>query len=369
MSDIPETAAQELPIQPQKEKKVRKPRSVPMKILMGFLAFILCMVMFVVSVAGILILDVRAIVSRGGISEIINQLISGPSVSAPVRPALATGVGGGVAFASETSAESGMDGMLVDWAYDLIKNQFGEGMTITREQTQTFVEQSTFKDFVADKAAGLAQDFYSGKGETTITKDEIVQLIAENKEVIQSQFGVTIDQTTLDSIDTVLEETAILEPIEEQGLLEYFMQTMNGTSEDTETTGEESQNPMEMVNQIMQIVRTATSYTTLAILGGVFVLLMVLLFFVTGRSIPAMLADTGVVLLLSGGIFAVPTALFMYQQQMVSQLIGAEAAGIGALILRVAAKVNFAIPAVGFALIVAAIVVKIVKNAKQKKQA
>lgn len=295
-------------------------------------------------------------------------MISGPSVSAPVRPALATGVGEGVVYANEASATGSMDGVLVDWAYDLIKNNFGEGMTVTREQAQIFVEKSTFKDFVADKAAGLVSDFYAGEGKTTITKEEIIQLIGENREIIQAQFGVTIDEKALENIETMMEETAILKPIEEQGLLGYFQQTMNGNPEGMEGS-DEGQNPMEEVNRIMEIVRKATSYTTLAILGGVFALLLVVLFFVTGRSIPATLADTGVVLLLSGGIFAVLTALFMYQPQLVSQLIGPEVAGIGGLIFAAVAKVNFAIPAVGFAMIVAAIVVKIVQNTKKKEQA
>ena len=52
MSEITQAPAQDQQVPVKKEKKARKPRSVPMKILMGFIAFILCIVMFVVSLWG-----------------------------------------------------------------------------------------------------------------------------------------------------------------------------------------------------------------------------------------------------------------------------------------------------------------------------
>lgn len=391
MSEIPETTAQELPVETKKVKKVRKPRSVPVKILMGLIAFILCIVMFVVSLAGVLVLDIRAVVSRDGISQIISQLISGNAFSAPTRPALAAGVGRGMVYADEYSAGGNMNGMLVDWAYDMLKDQFGEEMPVTKEQVQTFVEESTVKDFVADKVAGLVEDFYSGESETTITVEEITQLIEENKEVIEEQFGVTIDEEALEAVDTMLEESQILAPIEEEGLLNYVQQSMTGTpapenpqgttapggSQDDSQSGDTgigsgsqlpSASPMGSISQIMELVRTATSYTTVAILGGIFALLLVLLFFVTGRSFPATLADTGVVLTLVGLIFSAPTAVCMFNPQLCSSLLGDMAGGIVILIFRAASGVNFTVLGVGVALIVAAIVVKVVKNVRAKRQ-
>ena len=398
MSEILETTAQEQPVKPQKVKKVRKPRSVPVKILMGLIAFILCIVMFVVSFVGVTILDIRAVVSRDGISQIISQLISGNVFSAPQRPALAVTVGKGVGYpAAEMSAGGNMSGMLVDWAYDMIKDQFGDELPITKEQVQTFVEESTVKDFVADKVAGLVEDFYAGESETTITVEEITQLIDENKEIIQEQFGVTITQEAVDAVEQMLEESEILAPIEEQGLLDYVQQSMGGTavpdtdpdssgsqsdsgiqdgsgSQSGSTTGNSgsqlpSASPMETVSQIMELVRTATSYTTVAILGGAFALLLVLLFFVTGRSIPATLADTGVVLTLTGLIFSAPTAVCVFNPQLCTSILGDPVGGIVVLIFRAASTVNFTVLGLGAALIVGAIVAKIVKNIHAKKQA
>ena len=407
MSEITQVPAQDQQIPNKKEKKVRKPRSVPMKILMGFIAFILCIVMFAVSLVGVAILDIRAVVSRNGISQIVSMLISGQPSSAPFRPALAAGVGRNMGFVQgDTSAGNDMNGMLVDWAYEMIKDKFGDQLPVSRDQVQTFVEESTVKDFVADKVAGLVEDFYSGENTTTITVDEITQLIEENKDVIKEQFGVTITQKDLEQVDQMLEQSQMLEPIEEQGLMGYIQQSMGGSFNPApETPGDQGDNqsgnqgekpsenqsgsqsgkpsitpgigndigqpssPMEMMNEIMELVRTATSYTTVAILGAMFLLLLVLLFFVTGRSIPATLADTGVVLTLTGLIFSAPTALCLFNQSLWIGILGGTVGGISTLFFKAASTVNFTVLGLGVALIVAAIVVKIVKNSCANKQA
>ncbi|MBQ3542251.1 MAG: hypothetical protein IJA45_03900 [Oscillospiraceae bacterium] len=374
-NEAPEVAAEGLPEEPKQEqipqpkaKKAKKRRSAPVRILMGLIAFILCIVMFAVSVAGVLILNVRTAVSRDGIHKIVNQLVSGKSAAGPVRPALAMGAG---AYQQDYPAEEDMGGMLVDWVYDVLKESFGEEMTATREQVQTFVAESTVKDLVADKVAGLVEDFYAGTSQTTITKDEITQMIQENKELIESQFGVVINQEALDAVDTMLKESEILEPLEEQGLLGYIEQSMAGGENPDEEGGAQDSVDAEAslaeVKQVMEIVRTVTSYEAVAVLVGAFVLLMVLLFFVTGCSFPATLADTGVVLLLVGLIYGLPTAACLFAPDVVSGLLGQQTAGILNLIFGAVAGLNFTVLGLGFALIVAAIVVKIVLSVKAKK--
>jgi len=376
VSDAPEVAAEGLPEEPKQEqipqpkvKKAKKRRSAPVRILMGLIAFILCIVMFAVSVAGVLILNVRTAVSRDGIHKIVNQLVSGKSASGPVRPTLAMGAG---AYQQDYPAEEDMGGMLVDWVYDVLKESFGEPMeATTREQVQAFVQESTIKDFVADKVAGLVEDFYAGTSQTTITMDEITQMIEENQQLIHAHFGIIINQEALDAVDTMLKESEILEPLEEQGLLGYIEQSMSGGENPDEEGGAQDSVDAEAslaeVKQVMEIVRTVTSYEAVAVLVGAFVLLMVLLFFVTGCSFPATLADTGVVLLLVGLIYGLPTAACLFAPDVVSGLLGQQTAGILNLIFGAVAGLNFTVLGLGFALIVAAIVVKIVLSVKAKK--
>lgn len=378
VSDAPEVAAEVLPEEPKpeqpKKKKEKKRRSAPVRILMGFIAFILCIVMFAVSLVGVLILNFRAVLSRDGISNIVNQLVFGQSVSAPARSALAVGAG---VYLEEHTSENNMTDSLVDWAYDLLKDQLGEEMTVTREQVQTFVQESTVKDFVVDKAAGLVEDFYSGENATTITVDEVLQLMEENRQILEEQFGVVVNQEAVDAVSTMLEENQILEPLKEDGLLGYIEKTMTGAGKPSPDGGIVGGGDFEdvlgagsevgSVTWIMNTVRMATSYEAVAVLGGAFVVLTVLLFFVTGCSFPATLADTGVVLLLTGLLYGLPTAVFLYAPEMVGAILGQQAAGILSLIFGAAAWVNFTALGLGFALIVAAIVVKIVLSVKAKK--
>lgn len=373
VSSAPEAAAEPVQEQPKK-KKEKKRRSVPMKILMGFIAFILCTVMFALSLVGVLILNFRAVVSRDGISNIVNQLVYGQSVSAPARPALAVGA---AVRLEEPNSQSDLADSLVDWAYDLLKEQLGEEMTVTREQVQTFVQESTVKDFVVDKAAGLVEDFYAEENTTTITVDEVLELMEENKQILKEQFGVEVNQEAVDAVSAMLEENKILEPLQEDGLLGYIEKTMTGADKpslddsiaeeggfaDVLGGGSEIGSP----RWIMNMVRTVTSYEAVAVLAGAFVVLTVLLFFVTGCSFPATMADTGVVLLLTGLIYGLPTAVCLYAPELVAAILGQQAAGLLGLIFGAAAWVNFTALGVGFALIVGAIVVKIVLGVRAKK--
>ena len=318
---------------------------------------------FAVSMAGVAILNVRAITSRGNITKIVNQLFTGETLSAPVRPALA--VGAGTVYLEEpTTSQSEMSNMLVDWAYEVIQDAFGDEVELTKEQVKTFVAESTVKDFVADKAAGLVEDFYAEESNTTITAEEITQLMKENMEIIEQQFGVVVDQEALDEMDVRLQESGVLAPIEEQGLMGYIEQTL--TEGDEENSFSEAKETLDEVKEIMGYVRLATSYKMVAAVAGLLLLLMVLLFFVTG-GLPAALSQTGSMILIVGLIFCVPVALTKFAPELICGILGDELGGIVTLIFQTTANLNLMVVGVGFVLIVAAIVVKIIKGVRRAK--
>jgi len=374
------------PVKTPKQKKEKKRRPVGVRIVMAFLAVILCVAIFAVSFAGVLILNIRTVTSRDGISKIVNQLVAGPSASGVMRPALAAGTG--TVYLDESSAaESDMSGILVDWAYDLFQEEFGDELKITKEQVETFVQESTVKDFVAEKAAGLVEDFYNEESNTTITVEEITQLIQENKEIIEEQFGVVLDAKAIENVDTALKESGILEPIEDQGLMGYIEQSLvekpdmedsdsvgggsNSSSGNNSSSGSsggmtDMQESLAEAKQIMSLVRQVTSYKAVALLAGVFVMLVIALFFVTGRSFPATLSQTGSMLLVTGVIFLIPTVLCQVAPGLVTGILGKELGGILCLVFQTAAGLNYTVVAVAFALIVGAIVVKIIKGVRAR---
>lgn len=352
------------PVKAKKVRKVKKPWPAPVKVLMGFIAFILCVVMFVVSFAGVAILNLRAIVSENGITQIISQLIAGTPSTSSTRPVLAGGADG---FVIQGNSSAEMSGMLVDWAYEMIQSEFGEELEITKEQVQTFVENSTVKDFVAEKTTGLVEDFYAGTYETTITPEEITGLIQENAPLLEEQFGLVITEEEISFVEEALEESGVLDPIQENGLMGFIEEQTKSTYTDEETGEVIEVDGMQEVKEIMEIVRTVTSVEAVAILGGVFLLLMALVFLVTRFSFPATLADTGVVLTLVGLIFSAPANLCQNQPEVLLNLFDGEAiAGVISSIILSAAWVNYTVLGVGAAMIVAAVVIKILQS-KQKK--
>lgn len=368
-ADVSAAAVQQEPAAaPRKAKKVRKPRSVPMKILMGIVAFVLCVAMFAVTLAGTVILDLRVIVSRDGISEILDQVfLSAPEVqtSRPAMLPLMATVGGSVESVENGESTESLSAALVDWAYDQIKSEFGDEVPVTKAQVQDFVEKSTVKDFLADKVAGMVEDFYAGESKTAITKEEVKQLIRENAALIEENFGVAITEEDLGYVDRILEESGVLKYIEENGLADFLEKSMS----DAETMGGGSAaESIALLRQILDGVRTLTSNTALAVIGGILLLLIVLLFFVTGRSIPATLADTGIVLTLAGLILSAPCMLCLGNPGLWQALWNdATVAGISTLLLRMIAGVNYTVLGVGVAMIVAAIAAKIVKSVRANK--
>ena len=232
-----------------------------------------------------------------------------------------------------------------------------------------------------------SQDFYSGENKTTITVEEITELIEENAEILEDQFGLVVDQGILDSVDQAIEDSGFLDPIEENGLMGYIEQSMGMTPEGNTPSGDPGNsgssgnggstgtpaipggNPMmenmQAIQQAMEIIRTATSYTALAILAAIMAFLMLLLFFVNG-GVCAMLSQTGVILTLTGLIFSAPAAVCQSQPALLMQLLDPMVGGIVISVFTATAWVNYAVLGTGLGMIVLAIIIKIIKNARKK---
>ena len=139
---------------------------------------------------------------------------------------------------------------------------------------------------------------------------------------------MVIDQEVIDEMNVKLEESGVLEPIEKKGLMGYIEETLVAAPDGDASSGNsnlgEMQESLNQAKEIMNIVRQVTSYKAVAALAGVFLILMVALFFVTGRSFPATLSQTGSMVLLTGVIFGVPTVLCKAAPSVVTGILGKE---------------------------------------------
>ena len=360
----------EMPAEPPKIKKIKKiKRSRPwsLKILLELIAIILCLTLFVVTIAGALILDLRVMTSKGGFEKILNQLITS-TVSQPGNSAQAPTANGSVILLSDTSASVVSD-PITDMVYGMLQDQFGQELPLEKQDVQDFINNSTVKDFLADKVSGAFDDFFNGTSNTTITKDEIVGLVRDNAPLIKDSFGVEITDAQLEQLESALDEVPILEELEKEGLMGFIEDNYLDADKDTDGSGIAGNgglaDSLASVKQMMDSVRMVTSNTAIACIAGVLVLLMLLILLVNW-TLPKTLSDIGITLLFAGLVLS--SVNFVAASGVLDMLLADQAAIVGLIngILASIAVVHYSILGTGIALIVLAIVTKIIKSHRSK---
>lgn len=253
---------------------------------------------------------------------------------------------------------------IVDWVVGQLQDFTGGELPVTPEQIENFVEQSTIKDFIAEKVAGMVGDFYTGNITTTITMEEITQLVEENKALIQSEFGIEITEEHTEALKQIVEDTGILEQVQEQGIMGILGSVGGGLMD----PGMMQQ--MQQIQMAVEIVRQVTSCTAIAAVGLIFLALAAILFCTTQFSWPATLADCGVVLMLASAIFVIPSTVFTNSPELVTELLGNPMlVKLAQTFFNATAGVNYGAFGVGVGLIVLAIVAACIRSAMRKKAA
>ena len=253
---------------------------------------------------------------------------------------------------------------IVDWVVGQLQDFTGGELPVTPEQIENFVEQSTIKDFIAEKVAGMVGDFYTGNITTTITMEEITQLVEENKALIQSEFGIEITEEHTEALKQIVEDTGILEQVQEQGIMGILGSVGGGLMD----PGMMQQ--MQQIQMAVEIVRQVTSYTAIAAVGLIFLAMAAILFCTTQFSWPATLADCGVVLMLASAIFVIPSTVFTNSPELVTELLGNPMlVKLAQTFFNATAGVNYGAFGVGVGLIVLAIVAACIRSAMRKKAA
>ena len=290
------------------------------KILLGMLSFVLCILLFVSSLATILIADAGTLVSQNGMQTLIMQLLS-------------PGTSGGDA---ENGAE--LTTAVVEWAYDSLVQEYGDKIPVEMEELKDLIENSTIKEFVAEKTASLVNDLYTGESNTTITEEDVSELLTENAEAIRACFPqVKLD--TPEDIEKLTEkimEHPLMKQIMEEGIssvLGIDMEDLKDPDKIEDLQGSISSGKLPQkhigsrhivagaaflpvaniaanpIAHALEIVRMVTSPTTLLLSIGICVALVVLLFLCAwNRPYNAML-ESGITFLLTGTIFLVPTLI------------------------------------------------------------
>lgn len=350
------------------ENQVKSP-SAGVKVLLVLLSILLCICLFASILATTLVVDARMLTSKNGFEKIINTLVT-PHTHPRHLPL--TAAAGALPVAEGGSTESLISGLL-----ESLKSQYGEELPVTEAQMQTFLEESTVKDFLADKAASYMSDFVNGTKNTTITSEELQTLIAENKELIEDTFDVEITHDIQDAITSAVEDMDIGNVIENEVLGNLGNLTIPGAkplfpqihpeTDGNNATGDVANSALNgeyTLTDLMADIRTLTSTPVLIGCIAVCLVLIAALFFTNRMRIPGTLTCVGIPTLIAGILLVIPTALLQALPDMLTSGDAALAAEAIAAAIGVIAPVHYGLLGLGAVLIIAAIVVKIIQSKK-----
>lgn len=348
-------------------EKKKMPGSV--RFLRGFLSVILCIILFACSAVTILVADLSLLTSKSGLQQLIRDVIfpsSAPShVSAAIMP------GRGTVRMNDASAEA--QDAIVNALYEMLERQFGDELPIEKQQIQSIIEQSTLPDFLSDKVAGFVSDVISGESTTAITQEEVMELVEENRELLEETFQMEITQEMMDKVCNFVEESNITETIQQE--ISNITGITPGTAADpsspSEPSGSQKSDQLGAglalmdaisrgevtelgISEALTIVRFITAPAVLACCLGACLLLFALLFLTNWGHPNAALRCCGIPVLTAGILFLIPTVVAWAAPALFAEL---GVAGVAVRqVLKLSATVSITTSVLGLALVIGGIV-------------
>lgn len=354
-----------------------------LRFLFGFLSTILSVALFATAVVAIVLADIRVLTSEDNLQVIISHVMFGTPIQK--NGSVAPQAVGGMKLEETNSSSSEVQQLIVDALYNFFGEQYGEEIPFTEEDVQELLDQSTLPDFLSGKMAGIMSDIYTGDITTTITGEEVAQLLEENKTLIEDTFGIEVSEEYL---------TQIVEKVEEMDMTGMVQNVLLGkpvVGEGDAEGGElENENAVLSINSplladgvikalvsgqvsfadimsggipvILAAVRELTSAEALLAVLGVCAVLIALLFVVNLKQLHVAFRYVGVTAMAAGLPFAAASvAAFAVPSLFVGTLLSIVYLG-----LTLTAGVSIGVFVGGLALFVVSIVLSVIykKNLK-----
>ena len=234
-------------------------------------SFVLGLLLFFTAIATALLADVQIVTSQDGLSGIIRTMMSAPAQVRPHAPATVANEGGlrvaprvnrtyQMPRRDDADADAAGDvatdltEQLIGMFYEQMGEMFGEEITFTQEEFTQMVNDSTVKDYIADKTAGLITDYLNDEITTTFEAEEVVQLIQENSALIESITGEPIPEDISQTIGEVFDENEIIIKVEAEGLA-GFMELMENSGNNEGEEGSEGTSSGSSVLELLENVK------------------------------------------------------------------------------------------------------------------
>ena len=183
----------------------------------------------------------------------------------------------------DISAVSGKDQTLSEFVYDNLTDKVKEDVEI--EDVEDLLNEEFISEFISDKLGDYSEDMLKGTGDGKITAEEVIELIDDNKEIIEDA-GFDVDAY---GYDTAIENFFEANDIEEKTSVKNIKEEIAGDSGSSEETVN--------VATVMSGIEFALSYKAIAAVAGVIVVLA-LFIFLLNRCTSRVFSYLGVVCLL-----------------------------------------------------------------------
>ena len=343
------------------------------RFLLGFITFLLCLVLFVTTFAGILASNVVNILSsQDNLENLLRQVLfvdMRQRVSTQRAP-----VGGAPALrqlpvktlspADLKLSEQQTASSMVDWIYGALAEDFGDELNVDLETVKEFVERSTLDDFLVEKGADLLNDLYTGESTVTLGAEEIREKLEENADLIEEYFGVPIDEQVITDVTSTIEENEYVDRLENEGILNVIM--------NPESTGssEGMNNPNSVdAQQIVDIARKALATQTIWLFIAAIIILIGLILLTNMKQIWVGMRKIGITLMcaavpyviLTVAVWAVPAGWSKtFQLPEIIEIVVREIFNLNYMIC-------FGVFAFGLIMVIGGIIVYCIARRKYKK--
>ena len=194
-------------------KEHKKPIA-PIRLVLQLLSLLLCITLTVGVIASVLISDLRALTSSGGIRTILESLTTvtantdDPALLAPLPAANGLTQLNATTGEEESEEEDSEETELPQLSAAMLTNPdalaaylqsvaqaaLGEETDISVEQVQTFITESTVMDFVSDKISDYIGDVLTGQQTASITSQDIMDLFEENEALLEETFQIQVTE-------------------------------------------------------------------------------------------------------------------------------------------------------------------------------
>lgn len=333
----------------------------PIRLLMQFLSVIVCLVLTVSLLATAILLDMKLLTSAGGMQTIITAFMSGSSSSEPSTAVPGNGYIVSLGSSDNTfndvelpaDAPTGSN-ILTDYIHDIIQSSINEEATVTKEQVQDFIDESTFKAYTAEKVASYINDAITGEEKTTITADEIMDLFEENQTLMEEHFNITVTDDTIVNL-----RTQVTKSIEEDDLNGSIREKINRIL--AQPIAGTDYTLKDIVVAIGQITADNVIFSAI----GLCLLLIALLMLLNFYKLPKGLSWASTSFLTVGMMLSIPLFIIRSTPELLVQVIP-QAAGLSQTVTdltSIITPVHYGILILGVVMLVLSIVWRILAKA------